>query len=400
MMCRILGVILCMLTVATTQVAAQGLDALRNEIRKAEQEIALSNELLSKTQKDKRNTDQQVKLLQNKIRNRKSIISNLEQQSALIGGTIQQKNDTIQRLHTNLTQLRKSYGELIYDAYKNYRLNNFMLFLFASRDFNDATLRIAYMRRYNRLRERKAAEIDSLSGTLHQRVSALQSQRQELEQVRQSRNSELSSLSKDETQFRTTAAQLGKEASKLSSTIRTKKQKIDKLQQQIRQIIAEESRKNNSKPQTTAQREQNIKLSGEFDQNMGRLPYPVRGVVVDRYGTHADPNNRSVLINNNGVNIAAPKGADVKAVYAGEVRQVVFHQFTSNVVIIQHGNYLSVYSNLSSIRVKVGDHVSTNQSLGSLGSGDEADGVLHFEIWRMNGAGEPTNLNPEKWLRR
>ena len=381
---------------------AQQLESLREEIRQAEEDIRITDQLLSKTQKSQKNADQQLKLIQNKIRNRKNIISNLDKQSNLIGNDIGTKNTTIRSLEGDLNQLKKEYAAMVYDAYKNYKLNNFMLFLFSSRDFNDATLRIAYMQRYNRMRELKAAEIDSLSASINREVNELEQQKSELDKVRQSRNAELNSLGKDETQYRATSNKLKKEAAKLSSSIRANKEKIDRLQQQIRKIITEESRKTNSKTQTTEQREYTAKLTGAFGQNMGKLPYPVHGVIVDRFGIHPHSTINGLTSNNTGVDIAADKGATVRAVFEGEVSQIFASPAgMNNGIIIRHGNYFTVYANLSSVSVKRGDKVALNQPIGQLAASEfEDNSTLHFEVWKWNGAGNPTNLNPEKWLHR
>ena len=153
----ILAALFCALNLAAQN---QSLDALRDEIRRAEEEIRATNELLAKTKKDKQVTQNQLKLIQNRIRNRKQIIANLEKQTQVINGDIGTKNDTVHAMQNELTQLRKEYADMVYAAYKNYKLNNFLVFLFASKDFNDATRRISYMRRYNRMREQKAARID------------------------------------------------------------------------------------------------------------------------------------------------------------------------------------------------------------------------------------------------
>lgn len=385
----------------TLSLSAQRLDVLRDEIKQVEEEIQVTNELLSKTQKNQKNTIQQLNLIRSKIQSRKNIIHNLDQQSNLIENDIGTKNSTIHTLEGNLTQLRKEYGEMIYDAYKNYKLNNFMLFLFASRDFNDATLRIAYMRRYNRMRERKAAEIDSLASSVNREVVTLQGQKEELDKVRNNRNVELTSLGKDETQYRSTADQLKKESGALSSTIQAAKNKIDRLQNEIRRIITEESRKNNTRPQTSEQREYNAILSGKFDQNMGKLPYPVRGVIIDRFGIHPSATIKGQVVNNPGVNIAAEQGAEVRAVFEGEVSQVVIIPGMGKGILIRHGTYLTLYANLASTSVNVGDKITLNQPIGQVGSSDDAGPYIHFGVWKMTeGQSEATKLDPEKWLRR
>ena len=386
---------------ATLSVPAQQLESLREEIRQAEEEIKMTNQLLSKTQKNQQTTDRQLNLIRNKIRNRKNIISNLEKQSGLIENNIGAKNTTIRSLEQDLNRLRQEYAAMVYDSYKNYKLNNFMLFLFASRDFNDATLRIAYMHRYNRMREQKAAEIDSVSASVGREISSLQSQKEELDKVRRSRNEELTSLDKDETQYRTSSQKLQQEAGKLNSIIKANRKRIEQMQKQIRQTIAEESRKNKAKPQTSEQREFDVKLSGQFEQNTGKLPYPVRGVIVNNYGLHSHTAIKGVVEKNQGVDIAAEPGAEVRAVFEGEVSQVLLNQWTNKVVLLRHGNYLTLYSNLASVNVKVGDRVTLNQPIGRIASSEDSnDCTLHFEVWKLDAQNNPVNLNPEKWLRR
>ena len=386
---------------ATLSVPAQQLESLREEIRQAEEEIKMTNQLLSKTQKNQQTTDRQLNLIRNKIRNRKNIISNLEKQSGLIKNNIGAKNTTIRSLEQDLNRLRQEYAAMVYDSYKNYKLNNFMLFLFASRDFNDATLRIAYMHRYNRMREQKAAEIDSVSASVGREISSLQSQKEELDKVRRSRNEELTSLDKDETQYRTSSQKLQQEAGKLNSIIKANRKRIEQMQKQIRQIIAEESRKNKAKPQTSEQREFDVKLSGQFEQNTGKLPYPVRGVIVNNYGLHSHTAIKGVVEKNQGVDIAAEPGAEVRAVFEGEVSQVLLNQWTNKVVLLRHGNYLTLYSNLASVNVKVGDRVTLNQPIGRIASSEDSnDCTLHFEVWKLDAQNNPVNLNPDKWLRR
>lgn len=191
----ILAALFCALNLAAQN---QSLDALRDEIRRAEEEIRATNELLAKTKKDKQVTQNQLKLIQNRIRNRKQIIANLEKQTQVINGDIGTKNDTVHAMQNELTQLRKEYADMVYAAYKNYKLNNFLVFLFASKDFNDATRRISYMRRYNRMRQQKAEQIKSVADSLHVQIGELENRKAELTKVRDTRTQEVSSLGKDE----------------------------------------------------------------------------------------------------------------------------------------------------------------------------------------------------------
>ena len=390
----ILAALFCALNLAAQN---QSLDALRDEIRRAEEEIRATNELLAKTKKDKQVTQNQLKLIQNRIRNRKQIIANLEKQTQVINGDIGTKNDTVHAMQNELTQLRKEYADMVYAAYKNYKLNNFLFFLFASKDFNDATRRISYMRRYNRMRQQKAEQIKSVADSLHVQIGELENRKAELTKVRDTRTQEVSSLGKDEKQYQSSLSEINTKSGKLSSEIRKKQSQINKLQQRIQAIIAEEARKNRATPKSAAQEEYIANLSGRFDQNKGLLPYPVRGgVIVDRYGVHPHATQKGLMVNNKGVNIASGSGAEVRAVFEGDITQIVFVQGLNNTVIIRHGNYLTTYSNLASVNVKTGDKVTLNQVIGRLSNSDDSDDcVLHFEIWK-----ETENLNPEQWLRR
>ena len=390
----ILAALFCALNLAAQN---QSLDALRDEIRRAEEEIRATNELLAKTKKDKQVTQNQLKLIQNRIRNRKQIIANLEKQTQVINGDIGTKNDTVHAMQNELTQLRKEYADMVYAAYKNYKLNNFLVFLFASKDFNDATRRISYMRRYNRMRQQKADQIKSVADSLHVQIGELENRKAELTKVRDTRTQEVSSLGKDEKQYQSSLSEINTKSGKLSSEIRKKQSQINKLQQRIQAIIAEEARKNRATPKSAAQEEYIANLSGRFDQNKGLLPYPVRGgVIVDRYGVHPHATQKGLMVNNKGVNIASGSGAEVRAVFEGDITQIVFVQGLNNTVIIRHGNYLTTYSNLASVNVKTGDKVTLNQVIGRLSNSDNSDDcVLHFEIWK-----ETENLNPEQWLRR
>ena len=390
----ILAALFCALNLAAQN---QSLDALRDEIRRAEEEIRATNELLAKTKKDKQVTQNQLKLIQNRIRNRKQIIANLEKQTQVINGDIGTKNDTVHAMQNELTQLRKEYADMVYAAYKNYKLNNFLVFLFASKDFNDATRRISYMRRYNRMRQQKAEQIKSVADSLHVQIGELENRKAELTKVRDTRTQEDSSLGKDEKQYQSSLSEINTKSGKLSSEIRKKQSQINKLQQRIQAIIAEEARKNRATPKSAAQEEYIANLSGRFDQNKGLLPYPVRGgVIVDRYGVHPHATQKGLMVNNKGVNIASGSGAEVRAVFEGDITQIVFVQGLNNTVIIRHGNYLTTYSNLASVNVKTGDKVTLNQVIGRLSNSDDSDDcVLHFEIWK-----ETENLNPEQWLRR
>lgn len=371
--------------------------SLEEEIRRAEEEIRINTELLEKTRQSQKTSQSQLKLIQSRITSRRNVLNSLEKQISLLNDDISSKNKSIHGLNADLEKLKQEYADMVRAAYKNYKLNNFMLFLFAADDFNDITRRVNFMRRYNRMRVSKAGEIRQLSDSISKEIQDLDQKKSELGEARQSKNKELTDLGKDESAHKTTVNKLKAEESKLSKEVKAKQAQIEKAQKRIQEIIAEEARKNQKEVRTEAEDKYIAALSGKFDDNKGKLPYPVRGgVIIDRYGTHSHPTQKGLMINNKGVNIAANRGSAVTCVFEGTVSKVFSVPGMNNCVMVRHGNYITLYANMASVSVKAGDKVSLNQQVGKLLDSANSDDVyLHFEVWK-----ETTNLNPEQWLRR
>ncbi|GHU99569.1 hypothetical protein FACS1894159_03800 [Bacteroidia bacterium] len=376
---------------------AQTIKSIQEQIRSAQEEIRANNRLLDKNRKEQKMTVTQLKLIENKIENRRRIISSLESQITILTGDIGAKSSNIDRLNRELEDLRREYADMVRVAYKNYKINNFALFVFSAQDFSNATRRIALIERYNLSREMKAAQIDSLSRRLTLQVAELKNQKRELDQIRTTRGGELVSLSDDQQNYRNSAAQLKASEAKLSSTVRARQQQIEQAQRQIRRIMTEEARKAKTLKRSAEEQRQITAMTGRFDQNMGRMSFPVTGgVVIERYGRHSHPTENKIVVNNPGINILAPRGSDVRCVFDGVVGRVFFHPTVGNGVLINHGQYNTIYSNLASVTVKQGDKVASNQRIGNISNSDNPDeNRLHFEIWRGM-----TTMDPSLWLRR
>ena len=173
-----------------------------------------------------------------------------------------------------------------------------------------------------------------------------------------------------------------------------KQEEKKKAKQTLQKIIDEETRKAKRK-MTDEERRAVTELNGRFDQNKGKMLMPVNGgVIIERFGKHQHPTQRHITVVNKGVNIAAPKGSEVFAVFEGEVARVMFISGLGNCVMLRHGDYFTIYSNLATVAVKAGDKVATNARLGTLSAGDNPDDYqLHFEVWYHT-----INQDPELWL--
>ncbi|MDR0509578.1 MAG: peptidoglycan DD-metalloendopeptidase family protein [Rikenellaceae bacterium] len=378
---------------------AQSVQSLRDQIRKAEEEIRISSQLLEKNRKEQKMSLAQIEIIHSRIESRREMVAALEREIAMVSGDIAAKTGDIERLRADLDRLKKEYATMVYVGYKNFKLNNFTLFIFSARDFHDATRRISYLRRFNVSCEQKAFQIDSLSKGLARQVSSLSAKKQELSRTKLTRGNELTALGKDESNYKASVEELKRNESKLATTVRNRQAQIAKAQQQIQRIVAAEAKKAQQArlKASAAEKKQDAALTGRFGGNMGRLPFPITGgVIVDRYGVHELPTLRGVKVDNRGINIAAPGGSEVRAVFDGVVSTVFACQGLRTGVAIRHGNYITIYANLASVAIKSGDKVSTNQRIGAIpNTGDTADFMLHFEIWR-----EKTNLDPSLWLRR
>lgn len=373
------------------------IQSLNAQIEKAEAEIKKSQALLGKIKSERKVTQSELKLILSRISNRQSIVSSLTQQMVICEGNIHSKQSQINALESEIKRLKKEYAAMIYAAYKNHLMNNSMAFLFASRDFQEMTLRINYMKRYNAMRERKAAELDSLSGVLRGEVANLNAQRIQLEESKKARDKEITTLRKDETSYKQTSSKLAADERKVAAKIKQKSREMQNAQKQLQKLIEEEARRQSARKLTTTEQKVVTQLSNNFEQNKGRFPYPVPGgVIVDRFGKHPHPTQRGITIDNKGVNIAGEKGSAVKCIFEGSVSRVVFIKGLNNCVMVKHGNYYTVYSNLADVNVKPGESVSRNEVIGRLPSNGSSDEwYLHFELWKGT-----TFQNPESWLSR
>ena len=392
---KLLFIIFCLLM--TPSLYSQTIESLNEEIRRAEEEIEATNRLLKSTTSKTASSEKQLKLVRNNISQRKSIINNLNRQSTKINKNVKNKSQSITSLEKELSGLKDEYAEMLYTTYKHYKLNDYITFLFAAKDFNDVFRRIYYVKQYTQMREIKAAEIDSVTVKLNSDIDSLNVEKQKLDKLKTQRNKELKSLSADEAKKKKIVAELKSTEKRLNNKIRQEQKKIEELYRSIERLVANEARKG----QKSARSAEFYALTGRFDQNKGKLPYPIEGgVIVDRYGLHEHPTQKGLTIDNTGVNIAAEPGSKVRAVFEGEVVHVIHNKGFNYTVLIRHGKYLTTYTNLQTINVKQGEKVSGGTIIGTLNT--ENDAELHFELWMETPekSTPATTLNPSLWFRR
>ena len=394
---------------------------LQSEITTLQNEISTANQLLKKTTKDKEMTLNEVNLLDKKIKQREKLIKAYNEQIAVLDEEIQTGQSTIKALNSDLSKLQKEYAKMVTFANKNRSHYDRLGFIFASKDFNQAFSRLRYIREFSDARKVKMEQISSTQRQISKTVEASQQAREEQNTLLKDEKTQQAAMKSEKDDLNKQVANLKKKEGNIQQDIKNKQQQAQKLQKAIDDIIAEEIRKaneeaerkrreeekknaNNGKTTTTtpAPKEKGMALtpaektlSTNFVSNKGKLPWPVeRGVISSSYGKHASVVSSKVTVTNNGIDIATTEGAKARAVFDGEVTSVTKLTGANTVVIIRHGEYFTVYSNLENVNVKRGDKVKTKQNIGMVHTNkNEGKTELHFELLK-----EQARQNPANWL--
>ena len=375
-------------------------EKLEENKKKIEQEIQYNTKLLDETKKTKSTTLNQLVILKKQIADRERLINNINEEIQTTNQQIELNNEILADLKKDLLHLKEEYAQMIYYAYKNRDSFDRLMFIFSARDFNQAFRRVKYFQQYAAYRETQAELIVKTQDDIAATIQNLENFRNEkftlltrLEEERDKLNQERSLQNK-------TYQTLTKKEKELAATIKEKEKAAKKLQSEIEKIIAEEIRLASEKSGTTstgtfALTSDEMQLSASFQQNQGGLPWPVeRGIISSTFGEHAHPVLKEVKTKNNGVDILTDEGMEARAVFGGEVTRVMSIPNYNYVVMIRHGEFLTVYSNLTEVYVTRGQKIDTKQAIGKIYTDTKDQKTeLHFELWKGK-----TLLNPEGWL--
>ena len=375
-------------------------EKLQENKKQIEQEIAYNSKLLDETKKSKSTTLNQLVIIKKQIADRERLIHTLNEEIRTTNRQIELNNEILADLKKDLLHLKEEYAQMIYYAYKNRNSFDRLMFVFSAKDFNQAFRRIKYFQQYAAYRETQAELITQTQNEIVTTIQDLEHFRNEkftlltqLEQERDKLNQERSFQNK-------TYQTLSKKEKELAATIKEKEKAAKKLQNEIEKIIAEEIRLASQKTGTTttstfALTPAEMELSASFQQNQGNLPWPVeRGIISSTFGEHAHPVLKQVKTKNNGVDILTDSGMEARAVFGGEVTRVMSIPNYNYVVMIRHGEFLTVYSNLTEVYVTRGQKLETKQAIGKIYTDTKDQKTeLHFEVWKGK-----TLLNPEGWL--
>jgi murein hydrolase activator len=364
----------------------------------------------SKIAKNKRLSLKQINVLNTQIRLREEKIHTINSEVKLLNNQIAESSNTVRSLQAQLDKLKKEYASMILFAFRNQSSYGKLMFIFASDNFNQAYKRLKYLQQFGDYRKKQAHYIQETQKELGMKIVELDHNKREksnllhsqenekvtLGKEKRTQAQELSKLSKQERQLRQEVGRKQKEVAQLNRSINNA---INREIAEARRREAEAARAAGAGAAKPAARGSSVlsatpeaaKLSSDFLSNRGSLPWPVQhGQIVSRFGTNKYGN---VTVDNNGVDIRTNEGSAVRAIFSGDV-STVQNLNGQYFVLIRHGEYFTVYSNLRSVSVSRGEKVGLKQTIGTVIT-DPVDGTtqLHLEVWKGS-----TPTNPETWL--
>lgn len=381
----------------SVSMAASAQDTRAQEEKKArlEREIAIIDKQLAQNASQSSSMLTDLSLIRKKISNRKALVSESDRVIRQYSDSIYLAQKEINRLQARVDTLTVHYSKLVLSAYKNRDSRIWYMYMFASDNLGQAFRRFGYFRNLSTQMKNEAKSIRTMQDELALKQERLALLKKDAEAVKAERQKELDNLRKDESKADSVVKKLQKDRKKYQSQLASKKKEINALNREIERLIANAMNKDGQKTGSKKPKAPvDMKLDAEFSKNKGKLPWPADGPVVSRFGKHYHPVYKNLeLPPNNGVDIALAKGEHVKAVFDGVVSQVLVMPGYNQCVLVQHGNYFTLYCKMKNIAVKAGDKVKTGQLIGDI---DTINGQtqLHFEVWKGK---DPQN--PETWLR-
>ena len=373
--------------------------SLEAQKKRLQQEIVQINSLLKSSAKKRANVLTEVETVQLKMDRQDALIRLTNRQINRLNQEITLNLRNIEQLRVELTKLKKDYAEMVVSARKNQSAQNRLMFVLSSESFWQAYKRMTYMKQYAAYRKQQGEQIATKTKTLQQYTNDLVAQRKDKEQlIRENRDAQ-QALDTVRARQSSLVQQLKRKEKSYAAQIKKKQKQqaaIDKeINRLIREAIAVSNKKAGTKTKNFVLTPEAKALAASFATNKGRLPWPVeKGIVTQKFGTQRHPVVRTTTIKSNGVTLSAPEGSEARSVFEGKVLNIVQFTGSNPIVLVQHGNYITSYKNLSKVYVKKGDKISAKQAIGQIFTNkDTGKTALQFSLFQNT-----TPQNPALWL--
>ena len=392
MKCFFLWFVLICLTWSTH---GQSLSELHKKKNAAQKDIDFTSELLEKAREDEKVSLSKLYLINSQIQSRSDFIESLNSELALLDGIISNNAEVIEMLQEDLRALKEEYASMIRFAQINKSSYDLILYVFSAENLNQIYKRFLYLRQYSNYRKKQANVISILSDIVENKLVELETNRQQNELLIASKVKENYLLEENRIEQNKHISALQNKQKDLRKKIREQEQQQEQLNNAIEKLLAEEAGGDVYIGKFKLTPEQKL-ISADFEKNKGLIPWPIeRGIITEHFGVHAHEVLKQVQVKNNGIDISTQEGAKARVVFDGEVSKVFAISGSNMAVIIRHGSFLSVYSNLKEVYVVAGQKVNIKQEIGSVYTdiSDSNKTVLKFQIWQEN-----QKLNPEDWI--
>ena len=399
---RLLHILWLVLLLAGAAPALQGQTSkksLESQRARLQKDIELLNRQLEENSRSSEKGLSQLTLVRSKIAKREALIADCDRTLRLLRDSISACQKQLDRLQARYDTLSMYYGRLVRGAYKNRDSRMWYMYILSSESMGQAFRRVGYLRSLSAQMNAQAQRIHEAAAALELERERLVTLRKESDEVRTQMVRERARLQDEANESARLVNRLQKDRKKYQQQLKEKNRQIEALNRKIADLIrssaepAKPSGKNAAKRGKTTSTAVDTKLSGQFAANKGKLPWPVEGVVVERFGKHRHPVYENVeLPQNNGVTLTVKRGTEARAVFDGKVTQIFVLPGYNQCVLVSHGAYFTLYAKLKTISVKAGTSVKTGQVIGTVDTIAGED-LFHFELWKGN-----TPQNPEAWL--
>ena len=372
---------------------SQSIEAIKKKNEKTEKEIAYLNKLLDNARNDQSATIQKITIINQKIEKGKEMIQSLTKEMEYIESRINDNEHVKSNLEADKKQMLDFYAKMVYETWKKRNTSDKLVYIFSASSFSQAYARYKYFEQVQNYSKRQLKQIeqtnDSLT-TINTQLAKLIAQKNAAQSKIFAQNNE---LIKEQNQANKYVGELKKKEKELVRKLNTEIKNRERFKKELEKLIAAQAKKSGSKNSNYKLTPEEKLISDDFAKNKGRLPWPVeQGFVSEKFGINIHPVFKQVKLNNAGITITTSRNADVRAVFKGVVTEIMFIPGDNNVVIVRHGNYLTVYSNLVEIFIKKGDTVNVKQRIGKLASSGE-NSTLNFQVWK-----DKDNMDPQLWL--
>ena len=373
--------------------AADNVKDLQKKQKKLQEDIEQTNKMLKQTKKEEKATVNKLQLIGQNIKSQKKLIRTLDNEILALNAEMNALGATRDSLQKVLLGYKADYAQMVRETHYAQLQQSPLLFLLSSDSFQQLARRARYLQEFAHYRQEQVRRIENTQAQIDTQNDLLKANKHEKLVVLDTRKREQDKLVRDEKKQKNMLNQLKSKEKDLNKQLKQQQRRVAELNKKIDDIVRKQADKASK---TTMTKEQQV-LAGGFEKNKGRLPWPVeKGMISGHYGKQQHPVYEHVVMDNKGVYIQTTAGSKARAVYAGEVTSC-FLVANTYAVIVQHGNYRTVYSNLSKLNVKQGDKVETKQTIGTIFTDPEQDQKteLYFQVYR-----DRDILNPELWITR